>query len=137
FVTHDQDEALAMASRVAVMNKGKLEQVGTPADLYERPNSRFVADFIGSVNLFPGTVGPSGAVASPDVETPFQIAAPISSSQGASVWVALRPEKIAMEKDAGENLPAHNAARGSIRQISYLGSESIYEVELERGRAVK
>jgi len=127
----------------AVMNRGLLQQVATPSDLYEFPSSRFVADFIGSVNLFEG--GPGGGRST----TPRWSAAPNfpapSSSTTASpaptrppVWVALRPEKIELHKAREgrappdlEDAPAdHNLAAGIIRQISYLGSESVYEVEL-------
>jgi spermidine/putrescine ABC transporter ATP-binding subunit len=149
FVTHDQDEALAMATRCAVMNRGLLQQVATPGDLYEFPNSRFVADFIGSVNLFEGRL----VVDEPDhavVETP-ELACRVFLDHGVTgahettVWVALRPEKIELHKrgegrDAPvlEDAPAgHNRVAGTIRQISYLGSESVYEVELEGGRRVR
>jgi len=148
-VTHDQDEALAMASRCAVMNRGLLQQVATPGDLYEFPNSRFVADFIGQVNLFEGRL----TVDEPDhamVECP-ELAAPIFLDHGvtgareAMVWVALRPEKIELHKRADgapppvleDARPGNNVAAGIIRHIVYLGGASIYEVELEGGRRVK
>ncbi len=149
FVTHDQDEALAMATRCAVMNRGLLQQVATPSDLYEFPNSRFVADFIGSVNLFEGRLvvdEPGHAV----VETP-ELACRVFLDHGVTgahettVWVALRPEKIELHKRGeGRTAPAledtpdgHNLVAGTIRQISYLGSESVYEVELAGGRRVR
>jgi spermidine/putrescine transport system ATP-binding protein len=144
FVTHDQDEALAMASRCAVMNRGLLQQVATPSDLYEYPSSRFVADFIGQVNLFEGRL----AVDEPDhavVEAP-ELAAPVYLDHGVTgahettVWVALRPEKIQLS--TAQPTPADaphgcNAVAGVIRQIAYLGSESVYDVELASGRLVK
>jgi spermidine/putrescine transport system ATP-binding protein len=144
FVTHDQDEALAMASRCAVMNRGLLQQVATPSDLYEYPSSRFVADFIGQVNLFEGRL----AVDEPDyavVEAP-ELAAPVYLDHGVSgasdttVWVALRPEKIQLHKTTPipSDAPAdNNLVAGVIRHIVYLGSESIYDVELKGGRLVK
>ena len=149
FVTHDQDEALAMATRCAVMNRGLLQQVATPSDLYEFPSSRFVADFIGSVNLFEGALAvdePDHAVVqSPELPTPVFLDHGVTGAHAATVWVALRPEKIELHKRGEgraapvlEDAPAdHNVAAGVIRQISYLGSESVYEVELEGGRRVR
>ena len=149
FVTHDQDEALAMASRCAVMNRGLLQQVATPSDLYEHPNSRFVADFIGSVNMFEGrlTVDEQdhAVVVTPELPTPIFLDHGVTGAHESTVWVALRPEKIEIRKraegEAAPNLgdaPAdHNVAAGVIRQIAYLGSESVYEVELATGRRVR
>ena len=149
FVTHDQDEALAMASRCAVMNRGLLQQVATPSDLYEYPNSRFVADFIGSVNMFEGKLvvdEPDHAVVeSPELPTRVFLDHGVTGAHESTVWVALRPEKIELHK-RGEGRPMPdledipegcNIVPGVIRQISYLGSESVYEVEVEGGRAVK
>jgi len=149
FVTHDQDEALAMASRCAVMNRGLLQQVATPSDLYEFPNSRFVADFIGSVNLFEGRLSvdePDHAVVeTSELPTRVFLDHGVTGAHAATVWVALRPEKIELHKRGeGRGPPAledtpegHNLVAGTIRQISYLGSESVYEVELEGGRRVR
>ena len=148
-VTHDQDEALAIATRCAVMNRGVLTQVATPADLYEFPNSRFVADFVGSVNMFEGTLAedePGHALVQvPELSAPVYLDHGVTGAKGSSVWVALRPEKIEMHKrEAGvsgmkmEDAPAGtNVVGGIIRDIVYLGSETIYEVELESGRRVK
>ncbi len=148
-VTHDQDEALAMASRCAVMNRGLLQQVATPSDLYEYPNSRFVADFIGSVNMFEGKLSvdePDHAIIdSPELPAPIFLDHGVTGAHQTSLWVALRPEKIELHKRVnGATAPlledareGTNVAAGTIRQISYLGSESVYEVELENGRRVK
>ncbi len=132
FVTHDQDEALAMAGRCAVMDKGKLEQVAAPADLYERPASRFVADFIGSVNLFQGTPRlESGRVILATTELGDVICAGAAPSPLPSqAWAALRPEKMSLS-DSGEGIP------GTLRHIAYLGRESLYEVELPDGKRIK
>ena len=149
FVTHDQDEALAMATRCAVMNRGLLQQVATPSDLYEFPSSRFVADFIGSVNLFEGALAVDehdhAVVSCPELPSPVFLDHGVTGAHAATVWVALRPEKIELHKRGEgrappdlEDAPAnHNRAAGTIRQISYLGSESVYEVELEGGRRVR
>ncbi|MGB4866966.1 MAG: ABC transporter ATP-binding protein [Hyphomicrobium sp.] len=147
-VTHDQDEALAIASRIAVMHKGGISQLGTPSDLYEFPASRFVADFIGSVNMFEGKLTkdePSEAIITcPELE-PHAIYLPHSApaNVNAPVWVAIRPEKMNLHKDA-EGPPtvpecpaAHNVCKGQIKEISYLGDTSIYHVQLANGRLVR
>ncbi len=150
-VTHDQDEALAMAGRCAVMNRGLLQQVATPADLYEFPNSRFVADFIGSVNLFEGrlTVDEPGhaVVTAADLAAPVFLDHGVTGGQGTTLWLALRPEKIVVSKrsdcpppplaDEADTPPGHNIVAGTIRHIGYLGSESIYDVALGNGRHVR
>ena len=149
FVTHDQDEALAMATRCAVMDRGRLQQVATPADLYEHPNSRFVAEFIGQVNMFEGRLqvdAPDHAViAVPDLPAPVYLDHDVACAPGSAVWVALRPEKIELHKRA-EGRPAPvpddalegcNLVAGLIRRITYLGGASVYDVELEAGRRVR
>ena len=148
-VTHDQDEALAMASRCAVMNKGLLQQVGSPSDLYEFPNSRFVADFIGQVNIFEGRLdidAPDHAmIACPGLPAPVYLDHGVTGATGATVWVALRPEKIELsgrkpgtEPPKMEDAPqGANVVAGEVRHIVYLGSESLFEVELDGGARVK
>ena len=147
-VTHDQTEALAIASRVAVMNKGSIAQIGTPSDLYEFPSSRFVADFIGSVNMFEGTLiedkPDEATVACPELE-PHRIHVPhsVAGQVSSTVWVAIRPEKMNLHKDAAaapvvpECPEAHNVAKGEIKEISYLGDISIYHVLLANGRLIR
>jgi len=149
FVTHDQDEALAMASRCAVMNRGVLQQVATPSDLYEFPNSRFVADFIGSVNLFEGKLAvdePDHAeVASADLPTSVYLDHGVTGGRGATVWLALRPEKIELHKRGPDRArprlddapDGHNRVAGHIRGLSYLGSETVFDVTIENGRSVR
>ena len=148
-VTHDQDEALALASRCAVMNRGLLQQVASPNDLYEFPNSRFVADFIGSVNLFEGTLTtdePDHAViTSPEIPCPIFLDHGVTGARLGDVWAAIRPEKIELRKRPDGSAPPNlgdapagaNAVAGVIRQEAYLGSESVFEVEIEGGRWVK
>jgi spermidine/putrescine ABC transporter ATP-binding subunit len=147
-VTHDQTEALAIASRVAVMNKGSIAQIGTPSDLYEFPSSRFVADFIGSVNMFEGRLiedkPDEATVACPELE-PYRVHVPhsVSGQESSAVWVAIRPEKMNLHKDAAgppavpECPNAHNVAKGEIKEISYLGDISIYHVLLANGRLIQ
>jgi spermidine/putrescine ABC transporter ATP-binding subunit len=147
-VTHDQDEALAIASRIAVMDKGSIAQLGSPSDLYEFPASRFVADFIGSVNMFEGTLindkPDEATVACPELE-PHRVHVPhaVAGQEKALVWVAIRPEKMSLHKDADkppavpECPAAHNVAKGEIKEISYLGDISIYHVLLANGRLIR
>ena len=148
-VTHDQDEALAIASRCAVMNRGVLAQVATPSDLYEFPNSRFVADFVGSFNMFEGTLAedqPDHAlVRTPELAAPVYLDHGVTGARGSTVWVALRPEKIEMHKRNGDATPfkmedapqGTNVIPGVIKDIVYLGSETNYEVEIAGGRRIK
>jgi spermidine/putrescine transport system ATP-binding protein len=99
-VTHDQDEALAMASRCALMNRGTLQQVAPPGDLYEYPANRFVADFIGTINLIEGTLSTDepdhAAVTAPGLAAPIHVQHGVTGAPGSTVWVGIRPEKIAM-----------------------------------------
>lgn len=147
-VTHDQDEALAMACRAAVMNRGLLAQTGTPAELYEFPANRFVADFLGSVNLFEGRLAvdePHRAVVeSAQAGCPIYLDHGVTGAAGATVWAAVRPEKIELHKRADATAPTiedvptgYNVTPGTIRTVSYLGSESIYLVTLETGHEVR
>ncbi len=148
-VTHDQDEALAMATRCAVMNRGLLQQVATPSDLYEFPNSRFVADFIGQVNLFEGQLTvdePDHAVISSDeAGVPIYLDHGVTGAANTTLWAAIRPEKIEIHKRAEgassikmEDAPeGHNVVAGTITHLSYLGSETVFDVTLDNGRLVK
>jgi spermidine/putrescine ABC transporter ATP-binding subunit len=148
-VTHDQDEALAMAGRCAVMDRGKLMQTATPSNLYEFPANKFVADFIGSVNLFEGTLEVDetdhAIVYSDELGGRLYFDHGVSGAGGEKMWVGVRPEKIEMIKRAEgsapptpEDAPAGcNVVAGTIRQISYLGSESVYEVDLENDRRMR
>jgi spermidine/putrescine transport system ATP-binding protein len=137
FVTHDQDEALVMASRCAVMHEGALEQVARPEDLYQRPASRFVADFIGQVNLFDGELrtGAEGRVLFVSPRLPFEMPA---AGLGADppegpVWMALRPEDIDVAAGPGGGA----SLAGRVSRIAYLGSHSALEVETGRGAPVR
>ncbi|MEA2990523.1 MAG: putrescine transport system ATP-binding protein [Alphaproteobacteria bacterium] len=143
-VTHDQEEAMTVADRIGVMNAGRLVQVAPPPELYEQPNSRWVADFIGDVNLIEGRVvdvnagatvvesasaGRVRAVAAPDVRA------------GDTVWVALRPEKVrlahAQPPAASDRTTSENCVAGRVVNIAYLGDLSIYQVRLDSGVLMK
>ena len=139
-VTHDQEEAMTMASRVCVMNAGMVEQVGTPSEVYEYPNSRFVADFIGTANLFDGVVTSSTAsetrVHSADLDGEIVVGGGGTAAVGATVRVMVRPEKIQVVPD-GSPAPSFNTACGQVREIAYLGDMSVYHVELPSGKRIQ
>jgi putrescine transport system ATP-binding protein len=136
-VTHDQEEAMTMATRLAVMSEGKILQVGAPSEIYETPGSRFVADFIGSVNLMDGTV----AVDEPDfveVDCGFcrhRVGHGITGTLGMPVTVALRPEKIRLVREKPDG--GLNQVRATVSARSYFGSFTVYNLELEGGRRLK
>jgi putrescine transport system ATP-binding protein len=136
-VTHDQEEAMTMASRIAVMSEGRFLQVGAPADIYETPASRFVADFIGNVNLMAGTVEVDEAdhVVIGSADCKHYVGHGITGTAGMAVTVALRPEKIQVSRDKPAD--AFNAAPGTIKDLSYFGSFTVYHVELPSGQRLK
>jgi putrescine transport system ATP-binding protein len=137
-VTHDQEEAMTVASRVAVMNHGQLIQVSTPAVIYEQPKSVYVADFIGDVNLIPGTVGQvdGGAELLWAEGRPALRGQPCGTlTKGASATFAIRPEKVAIA--AEEPTDRQNRVRGKILDIGYLGNLSTYHVQLPEGPVMK
>ena len=148
-VTHDQDEALSMACRIAVINKGEVSQLAAPSDLYEFPANRFVADFVGSVNIFEGKLTldePDRAAADCPGLGKIYLNHGVTGPHGAGVWVALRPEKIYLHvPGAGKAVTAaaqdapegHNFARGTIRGMSYLGDITLFEIELETGARIR
>ncbi|ANM02907.1 prutescine ABC transporter ATP-binding protein PotG [Rhizobium phaseoli] len=138
-VTHDQEEAMTMADRIAVMSHGKVVQVATPAEIYEAPNCRFVADFIGDVNIFDGKVTTSGNGAveiSVDNGFTIRIAAPDTPAIGSTVGFAIRPEKIRVSRAAPANAPV-NAAKGEIWDIGYLGDMTVFHIKLASGQFVR
>ncbi|WP_293572921.1 ABC transporter ATP-binding protein [Phaeobacter sp.] len=138
-VTHDQEEAMTVASRVAVMDNGKLVQVATPDRIYENPNSLYVADFIGDVNIIDGTASPSGqdqySLAWKDGLAPLNVSSTQSFSEGQSCHLAIRPEKVTIS--AEEPTGADNAVPGRVLDIAYLGNISTYHVELPSGAVIK
>jgi spermidine/putrescine ABC transporter ATP-binding subunit len=143
-VTHDQDEALSMASRIGVINKGQVAQLATPSDLYEYPANRFVADFIGSVNIFEGKLSidePERAVVDCPEIGKIYLNHGVTGPHEASVWAAIRPEKITLCKPGeavGRDAPdGHNVASGTIKGMSYLGDCTLYEVQLDSGRMIR
>jgi putrescine transport system ATP-binding protein len=139
FVTHDQDEAMALSTRIAVMNRGQVVQVGTPSEIYEFPQSRFVADFIGTTNLFEGTVSGSepGHILVQSAEAGCELIVDELGrfGSGQRVWVALRPEKIRLSKQpvAGNRF---NQVKGTVWELGYLGNRSTYRIKTETGKLV-
>lgn len=139
-VTHDQEEAMTVADRIAVMNHGVLVQVDPPATLYEQPATKYVADFIGDVNIVEckveGCFGGDLRLSTPITPHPIQIAQDSDAKVGDSVWLAIRPEKMRISLDAPD-AAAGNCFEGEIWDIGYLGDLSIYHVELPCGTRVK
>ncbi len=164
-VTHDQEEAMTMSTRMAIMEEGRIRQIGVPHDIYEFPNSRYVAEFIGTMNVFDGVVvadEPDHVVIdAPDAGGQLYITHTAAMPLGAQVSVAIRPEKIMIssippeeyqneatqeENTAVEDRPdilkvesssKRNCAKGIVREIGYLGDMSIYHIELESGKRVQ
>ena len=125
-VTHDQEEAMIVADRIAVMDRGRLMQVAPPAEIYERPNSRWVADFIGEVTLIEGRMAAVDAIGTALGQ--LRVADAGATKTGEAAWLALRPEKISMsaERPDGEL----NAVAGTVFEIGYRGDMSIYKIRL-------
>jgi putrescine transport system ATP-binding protein len=138
-VTHDQEEAMTLSSRIGLMNHGEIVQVGTPTEIYEYPNSRFVSEFIGSVNMFEGRLiedEPSYVrIEANDLELPIYVDHGVSSAPGATVWAAIRPEKMLMSREKPEGNDNWTAA--VVRDIAYMGDLSIYLLRLESGKIVR
>jgi len=144
-VTHDQEEAMTVAHRIAVMDHGEIVQVATPAEIYEQPKSRWVAAFIGDVNLIEGGVvatDAAGAVIEDGGGRRYRVAEAAGASVGARVTIALRPEKLRVAPLAATAAPGtaadgENAVRGRVWDIGYLGDVSIYKVRLADGTQLK
>ncbi len=140
-VTHDQEEAMTLSSRIAVMDQGRFSQIGTPTDIYEYPETRFVANFIGSANMFEGRVKENGAdyviVQGVGSNVSFYIDHSAAVRENTAVWVALRPEKISVSATAPEDSADHNFVEGIVDDIGYLGNFSIYKIRLDNGRIIE
>ena len=145
-VTHDQEEAMTMATRIGVMSEGRILQVGKPAEIYETPNCRFVADFIGSVNLFRGTLEVDEpdhvVIASPECR--HYVSHGITGTLGMEVLAAVRPEKLTVQRHSplvedreSREQAGYNAVEGVIEDMAYLGSLTTYHVRLDNGYLVK
>jgi len=148
-VTHDQEEAMTVAGRIGVMDAGRLEQVATPRELYEAPRSRWVAEFVGDINLFEGqiepgdssrlTMAPRLAIATRDAGTVY-VAEPRRPVTKTSVCVAIRPEKVKLSSRgpvASDNSHAINRLEGVVTDVGYLGGVTTYKVKLDSGAVVR
>jgi putrescine transport system ATP-binding protein len=145
-VTHDQEEAMTLGTRLGVMNHGRIAQVGSPSDIYESPANRFVADFIGSVNMFEGQVADGCddclRIASTELGCTVRAEAARPGTTGATVWAAIRPEKINITRRPPAGQPAaatapENLVRGTVREIAYMGDMSIYLVQIDSGKMLR
>jgi len=138
-VTHDQEEAMTLASRIGVMNRGEIAQVGTPTEIYEFPSTKFVADFIGSVNMFEGQLiedlPDRVRIRSAELDAPIFVDHGISAAPGAVVWVAIRPEKISISRT--KPAVTENFTPGTVKEIAYMGDMSVYLVKIDSGKTVR
>ena len=138
-VTHDQEEAMTLASRIAVMEKGRFLQVGPPKQIYEYPESRFVADFIGTINMFEGSVtnvdDDRVTVRCPDLAAPVEARCDEPVAVGQDVCIALRPEKIFLSRERPED-DGGACLAAEVDDFGYLGNLSRYRIRLETGRVI-
>jgi putrescine transport system ATP-binding protein len=151
-VTHDQEEAMTLASRIGVMNHGRIVQVGTPHEIYEFPSTRFVSEFIGNVNIFEGRIVADEpdhvTIESRELGAPIYVGHGVSTAPEATVWAAVRPEKIMITREqptAPLGVPEamhsrggnFNRAQGVIKEIAYMGDTSIFIVLLDSGKQLR
>ncbi len=139
-VTHDQEEAMTLSSRIVVMKAGRFEQVGTPAEVYECPVNHYVADFVGNINLLEATVVSSDhervSVDCPALGTRIETLNEGNAVTGEPTWLAIRPEKIYISKDLPQ-LPGRVVTRGKVREFGYFGNLSVFRVELASGTVLQ
>ncbi len=135
YVTHDQEEAMTMSDRIAVMNRGRYEQLGDPETLYERPATEFVAGFLGISNLLPATLGErDGQYVAARLGDGTTVRVPSSATEGkASIRIGVRPEKIRLHAEASSVPERHNRLRGKVIDASYLGASTSYLIEAAGG----
>jgi putrescine transport system ATP-binding protein len=138
-VTHDQEEAMTLASRIGVMNQGEIVQIGTPSEIYEYPVNRFVAQFVGSVNMFEGIVTGDEPdyteITSQEAGAVIHIDHGVSCAPEQVMWVAIRPEKVTISHEQPQQ--PHNWTKGVIKDVAYMGSSSIYKIQLASGKSVR
>jgi putrescine transport system ATP-binding protein len=139
-VTHDQEESMTLASRIGVMNRGEIVQIGTPTEIYEFPQNKFVADFIGSVNMFEGTMiedlPDRVRIKSDELDCTIYVDHGISSAPGAIVYTAIRPEKINILRAPPADT-TENCTKGVVKEIAYMGDVSVYLVKISSGKIVR
>ena len=138
-VTHDQEEAMSLATRIGVMNQGEIVMVGEPTDIYEFPNSRFVAGFIGSVNMFEGVViedEPDHVrIRSAEAGCDIYVGHGVDCAPDQTLWYAIRPEKISLTRERPEG--DANIMHGMVEDIAYLGDMSVFQIKLDSGRYIR
>lgn len=138
-VTHDQEEAMTLSTRIGVMDAGRIVQIGTPKDIYEYPNCKFVAEFIGNVNMFQGQMiedEPDHVrIVSPELEGTIYVNHGVSAASDAVVWAAVRPEKVQLSVEPPQQ--QDNFTRGVVKEIAYMGDMSIYLVQLATGKMMR
>ncbi len=140
-VTHDQEEAMTLATRIGVMNQGEIAMIGEPTDIYEFPNSRFVANFIGSANMVEGVVTEDEPdhvrIRSGELGCDIYVGHGVDCAPDQILWWAIRPEKMALSREKPEGLHDANVTTGLVEEIAYLGDISLYQVALESGKRIR
>src|SRR5688572_4071994 len=140
-VTHDQEEAMSLATRIGVMNQGEIVMVGEPTDIYEFPNSRFVAGFIGSVNMVEGVVTEDEPdhvrIRSAELGCDIYVDHGVDCAPDQILWWAVRPEKMHLSREKPEETFGANVTKGVVEDIAYLGDMSLYQVVLESGKRIR
>lgn len=130
---------MTMASRIAIMSDGQLKQVGTPSDIYDYPNSRFTAEFMGETNILPGKVSEDDVdhviIHCPDLAQPVFLGHGITGPEDQKIWLSIRPEDINIHRTRPEG--EYNWAAGMVKEIAYLGSFGIFHVQLPSGKIIK
>ena len=138
-VTHDQEEAMTLSTRIGVMNKGEIIQVDEPHNIYEFPTSKFVADFIGSVNMFEGQVIKDAddhvIIRSEDTQNEIYVGHGVNCTPNQHLWFAVRPEKINLTRTKPKT--KRNFTTGTVEEIAYMGNLSVYRVMLDSGKRIK
>ena len=138
-VTHDQEEAMTLSTRIGVMDAGEIAQVGEPTEIYEHPDSRFVADFIGSVNMFEGRVSEDEPeyirIDSPEVGGEIYVGHGVTCTLNQKLWYAVRPEKARLSREKPEGV--RNAFRATVEDVAYMGNLSIYRLKLPTGKILR
>jgi putrescine transport system ATP-binding protein len=144
-VTHDQEEAMSLATRIGVMNQGEIAMVGEPTEIYEFPNSRFVANFIGSANMVEGVVTEDEPdhvrIHSQELGTDIYVEHGVDCSPEQILWWAIRPEKVELTREKPDTPPGipegANVVKGYVEDIAYLGDMTVYQVRLDNGRYMR
>ena len=140
-VTHDQEEAMSLATRIGVMNQGEIAMIGEPTDIYEFPNSKFVAGFIGSVNMVEGVVTEDEPghvrIRSAELGCDIYVGHGVDCAPDQILWWAIRPEKVHLSREKPESAFGANVTRGMVEDIGYLGDMSVYQVVLDSGKRLR